>query len=316
MLQGEYIMQHLKANRRVGLLYVLQSEGSSPGRQGFSMVVDEEGALFGSIGGGLMEHKLVEVAKAKLNEVATKPFLRRQIHRKDADRDQSGLICSGEQLVAFYFLDAQDGNWVQGLIECQQSKSHGVLQLDEKGIVFKSGELLSDPFICTVKSESAWALREQIGFKNTVYILGGGHVGQALSEIMNNIGFYVEQFDDRADLNTMVNNEFAHRRHVIDYDAIDEHIPEGECTYICVVSFGYRTDKAILKKLIGKRYKYLGMMGSEEKVKRLYAELIAEGISREDLARVHSPIGIPILSKTPMEIAVSIAGQIIKVKNS
>ena len=57
------------------------------------------------------------------------------------------------------------------------------------------------------------------------------------------------------------------------------------------------------------------MMGSEEKVKQLREELLNEGFSEESLARVHAPIGIPIQSKTPDEIAVSIAAEIIRVKN-
>ena len=64
----QFIQQKLATSTAVMLLYVLHSEGSSPGRQGFHMVVAKDGELFGSIGGGIMEHKLVEFSKKKLAE--------------------------------------------------------------------------------------------------------------------------------------------------------------------------------------------------------------------------------------------------------
>ena len=132
---------------------------------------------------------------------------------------------------------------------------------------------------------------------------------------MNDLGFYIVVIDDRNDLNTMVKNEYAHQREIIEYEAIANFIPESDTSYVVLVSFGYRTDKIILKQLIGKNYRYLGMMGSAKKVKTLFEELSVEGFTPAQLASVNSPIGLKINSKTPIEIAVSIAAEIVKVKN-
>src|SRR5688572_22012494 len=80
----------------VTLLYVLESKGSSPGRQGFFMAVNAKGEMAGSIGGGIMEHKFVEMAKEQLEIENSKTQIRKQIHDKSATRDRSGMICSGE----------------------------------------------------------------------------------------------------------------------------------------------------------------------------------------------------------------------------
>lgn len=77
------------------LLYVLESNGSSPGRQGFSMAVTAKGEMEGSIGGGIMEHKFVEMAKDKLMRDENELSVRKQIHNKQAAKNQSGMICSG-----------------------------------------------------------------------------------------------------------------------------------------------------------------------------------------------------------------------------
>ena len=57
------------------------------------------------------------------------------------------------------------------------------------------------------------------------------------------------------------------------------------------------------------------MLGSKAKVGTMFTNMRAEGFTQEELSRVHTPIGIAINSRTPEEIAVSIAAEIIRVKN-
>ena len=64
-----FINESLKQRGSVMLLYVLESKGSSPGRQGFLMAVNAAGEMKGSIGGGIMEHKLVELGKEQLKNI-------------------------------------------------------------------------------------------------------------------------------------------------------------------------------------------------------------------------------------------------------
>src|SRR5688500_12886876 len=80
----QLIDKSLQQQVPVLLLYVLQSEGSSPGRQGFFMAVTAAGETAGSIGGGIMEHKFVEMAKQRLKEQSTtEPIhLKKQFHNK------------------------------------------------------------------------------------------------------------------------------------------------------------------------------------------------------------------------------------------
>jgi len=122
--------------------------------------------------------------------------------------------------------------------------------------------------------------------------------------------------DDRADLNTMAANQWTHERSVVDYAQISAVIPEDPELYVVLVSFGYRTDDILVRQLIRKKFKYLGMMGSAEKIKTLLEGLRKDGFSEEEIARLRAPIGLPIHSKTPEEIAVSIAAEVIQRKNA
>ncbi|HUM46619.1 MAG TPA: XdhC family protein [Chitinophagales bacterium] len=310
------LTQSIEAGERIALLYVVHSTGSSPGRQGFTMMVHENGEMQGSIGGGFMEQKLVDLALSKIKSVSMQPFIKRQIHSKEAVTDQSGMICSGEQTVAFYFPDKVDLNVLNQVNACLRNSSTGKLTMDESGIRFEENILMESQYKLELKNNHQWKFEVQIGFNHMLYIVGGGHVGLALSEIMSRLGFHIVLLDDREGLNTMEVNSFANMKSVVEYKDIANSIPESVNTYVVLVSFGYRTDKVILKQLLGKNYRYIGMLGSEAKVKQLFKELVDEGVKENWLKQVHAPIGIPIQSKTPYEIAVSIAAEIISVKNS
>ena len=81
------------------------------------------------------------------------------------------------------------------------------------------------------------------------------------------------------------------------------------------MSFGYRTDEIIIRRLLNKQFKYIGMLGSQEKMNTLNKSLLADGFDQKQLDQLHAPIGIQIKSETAAEIAISVAAQLIQVKN-
>lgn len=294
---------------RCVLLSVVESVGSSPGRVGFWMFVAADGTMHGSIGGGSMEHKLVELALSLMDQPAAFPFLKRQVHREGEARDRSGMICSGEQTVAFFLIGRDQESLLSAIMAVFESNSAVELEFGSSGIqLLAAGSSSRDP-------AEAWSYRRPLNAQPRIAIIGGGHVGTALSRTMNQLGFHVMQFDHRENLNTMEANAWAHEKQVVDFERIEEHVPDDPDLYIAIVSFGYRTDEIVLRRLLRRQWKYLGMLGSKAKVETMFTNMRAEGFTEEELSRVHTPIGLPINSRTPEEIAVSIAAEIIRVKN-
>ena len=82
------------------------------------------------------------------------------------------------------------------------------------------------------------------------------------------------------------------------------------------MTHGHAHDEVVLGACLDTAHAYLGFIGSKAKVKRLRDALIAEGRSREQLDRIHAPIGLEIGADTPAEIAVSILAQLIAVRAS
>lgn len=304
----------LDAGQTAVLLLVLESEGSSPGRQGFKMVVGPDGQLAGSVGGGIMEHKLVEKARDMLRKGESEPFIKRQIHSKSARANQSGMICSGEQRLVLIPLQVSELPVIASILQAMDASSPGTIRVDRGGLQFDAAPA-ERPYAFQYTSDDAWRYAEKIGYKDTVHIIGGGHVGLATSRIFAQLDFRVVVYDDRPGLNTMATNKWAHERIVTPYEGLADYIPEGPQHFVVVMTFGYRGDDVAVRALLGRSYAYFGMMGSKAKVAQLIDGLKADGFAARDIAALRTPIGLPINSRTPAEIGISVAAEVIAVRN-
>ena len=306
-----FIAERLGRGETVMLLVVGESSGSSPGRAGYKMAVARDGSMCGSIGGGMMEVSLVEQVKSgeTISEV------REQVHRKN-DSNSSGMICSGRQTVLFKRLSGDNLAPVKTALETIRSGRSSVLTISKDE--FRVDPAQVDTFHTSFErhGENEFVYKEVLGEKYKLYIVGGGHCALALSEVMSTMDFYIHILDDRPELNTLEKNDHTEAVTILDsYESIGEHVPSGDDVYVVVMTLGYDSDSAATRKLIDKDLRYLGVLGSRAKIVTMRKEFAADGISSGKLERIHWPIGIPINSRTPEEIAVSIAAEIIAVKN-
>lgn len=311
----QLIHSSLQQKVAVMLLYVLESKGSSPGRQGFFMAVNAKGEMSGSLGGGIMEHKFVELAKSRLQQSDTATSVHKQIHDKSALKDQSGMICSGEQTIFLYTLKEEESDTIHAIVTSLQNNINGCLQLSQNGLSF-TNNIPESNFTLDIKGENDFVFTEKTGYKNKLYIIGGGHCALAFSQLMSMMDFYIYLIDDRPGLNTIRQNQYVHEVVFVEnYSELKNIVPDGNNIYITIMTFGYRSDDEALRALLYKKYKYLGLMGSRKKIEKLFATLRKEGVEKRILSNIHSPIGLQIRSQIPEEIAVSIAAEIIKIKN-
>lgn len=271
--------------------------------------------MCGSIGGGIMEHKFVEMAKALLHKSETINRVYQQQHDKDAGDNKSGMICSGEQSIFIYSIREQDISFIKQLVNSEEAFQNGTLQLSKEGVVFSERPPQQDFHFEQTGEEFLYT--EKTGYKNQLHIIGGGHCALALSRLMRGMDFYIRVYDEREGLNTMVQNEFAHEKILVNsYEEINDFIPGERNVYVVVMTFGYRTDDLAIRSLLNRRFTYCGVLGSASKMKRMKEAYAAEKLSGSLLEQMHSPIGMAINSQTPEEIAVSIAAEIIGVKNA
>jgi xanthine dehydrogenase accessory factor len=148
-------------------------------------------------------------------------------------------------------------------------------------------------------------------------IFGGGHVGQALGRLAADVGgFRVAVIDDRAPFADPARHPRVER--VIRADPLyREGVPPlGAWTFAVVVTRCHDVDKALVARLLGEELAYVGMIGSRTKAAQLKAELAAEGVPADRLARLRSPIGLDLGdTKEPGEVALAILAEVVKARN-
>ncbi len=313
----QFAAEKLKRNETVVLLTVTESSGSSPGREGFKMIVARD-EMHGSIGGGVMEITLVKLAELRITnyELRIKPEVIEQIHRKNST-NPSGMICSGRQTIIFFQLDSSHLQSVKTIISALENNQICSLRISNFKFEILDKQSEKKNFYFEKTDENEFVYEENLGFKNKLYIIGGGHCALALSEIMAKMDFFISLFDDRSDLNTLAKNEFVHEKQIIEsYKKIGEFIESGANNYVVVMTLGYKFDEIVIRQLLDKNFKYFGVLGSKAKMKTLLKSLQNQGLNKNKLAQIKTPIGLSINSHTPEEIAVSIAAEIILIKNS
>lgn len=143
-------------------------------------------------------------------------------------------------------------------------------------------------------------------------IVGGGHIGQALAQIGALCGFSVAVVDDRPDYASR--ERFPEADNVIcgDFTKVLSEYPITTNTFIVIVTRGHKQDEISLRAVARSPARYIGMIGSRRRVTAVLQHLLAEGVPRAAIERVHTPIGLDIGAETPAEIAVSIIAEIIK----
>ena len=154
-------------------------------------------------------------------------------------------------------------------------------------------------------------LIEPITRRPTLYIMGAGHVGQALSGIGRIVGFRTVVVDDREKYANKTRFADADEILVSDFGEIADKVKVDKSSYVVIVTRGHQHDKTVLKAFIHSNAIYVGMIGSRKKVKEVFQSLIQEGVEKKLLDRVYSPIGLDIGAQTASEIAVSIMAEII-----
>ncbi|MFX1508056.1 MAG: XdhC family protein [Promethearchaeota archaeon] len=161
-----------------------------------------------------------------------------------------------------------------------------------------------------------------LGTGSKSYIFGAGHISQRLVPLLASLGYWTVVIDDRKEyLNDSFKDSQVSETISGILPQIIDSIEFEKDSYIVIITYSHELDEQILKYLLSTRqqelqtWKYLGMIGSKRKVKEIFSRLESEGVDPSLLERVHAPIGVPIRSQTPEEIAISIAAEIIDVQN-
>lgn len=319
----ELLTQTLAALARgenVLLCTVLAASGSSPRGAGARMAAFADGSMLGTVGGGNVERQSLALARELL--VSGEDALRTFALRPDAE-NATGMVCGGDVTLLFHCLHPTDtavSDTLRSWLTALDGGKNVWLHLRFDGARVRSFTLLTADELCHgadafCTSKPCWdgeTYMEPIVRAGRVYLFGAGHVGRALVPVLHYVGFSVTVFDERAEL--AAPERFPDARALIlgDFRHIFDRVTLTADDYAVVMTPGHQADYEILEQLLHTDATYIGCIGSRKKVALTREKLAAAGFSAEQIDRVHSPIGLPILAETPEEIAVSIAAELIR----
>jgi xanthine dehydrogenase accessory factor len=335
------IAKLLSEGESIVLATILSRSGSAPRSAGSRMVVRSNGSILGTVGGGVLE--------ARVQELAAKVFENRKTLVRDFAftaevAEDACMICGGQVRVLIHFVDASEAfqsrfyqdaaatleayrqAWLVTLIPGEEE----VFGQPGCGLMGKDGSSTGtlDPALIREvvvrfrgrEPDVVWYgeegfLVEPLCKEGSVSIFGAGHISRELAPLAKLVGFRTIVLDDR--------DEFANRARFPSADAVlvldsFEKALEGldidEESCLVIVTRGHTHDKTVLGQALATKAGYIGMIGSRRKRDAVYGALLKEGFTRTDLERVHSPIGLDIGAETPEEIAVSIVAELIQAR--
>ncbi len=234
--------------RRFVLATVVNSRGFTPRKPGAHMLVADDGATAGTIGGGAIEQLVLDEARAVLAHGGTR-LLQKHL------TTELGMCCGGAMSV---FLE----------------------------VVEPAPRLL---------------------------VFGAGYIGQALSAMACACGFRVTVVDERAEWAQAERFPGA-RVCAEEPESFLRREPPGPGDYAVVVTHDHALDHRIVEALLPLPLRFHGMVGSVPKQRKFALRLKARGFHPEQIARLRTPLGLPIGAATPEEIAVSIMAELVQVR--
>lgn len=260
------INRYKSENKDLICIEIIESAGSTPRTKGAFMLVDADGDIHGTIGGGALELYAIKDAMEYLKQ------------RKTAEKEynlnsEDGMICGGSNKLRFNYLSSQD---------------------DNKDLIDRITDIMSDNTLC--------------------YVFGAGHVGSNVSKILNYIGLKVVCYDDRKEYANTDNLGKDVKPIFASYDDISKHVNIKKDDFVLIMTNTHITDYIVEKQVLKTDAYYIGCMGSYHRSKILKDMLVKDGFTKEQIDRIHTPIGIQVAAETPEEIAISCACEVILYK--
>lgn len=344
------LFDFIREKKSCAVATVTATQGSTPQKPGSSAIFDKKMLLAGTVGGGAVELSVGEIAANAINSKKSGYF---RFDLDNDISDIEAAICGGGMGILVDAAPEKHIEIFESVINSTDKREAGVLttlcgcgspecaemarfwvtsenlknvsECIPNEVILAATEMLAksnpDDFREMILQESKegevkLAFLESIVPPSQLIITGAGHVGKALSHFAKLLDFDVTVWDDRP--------EFANKTNLPDADKIltgslDEslgNIYADRDTFIVIVTRGHKKDADVLRKFIFSNAGYIGMIGSHKKIVLVRESFLKNGwATPEQWDRIHAPIGLEIGSKTIQEIALSIAAQLVQIRN-
>ena len=319
------------------LARVISVQGSSPRETGATMLMQKNGDIDGTVGGGLVEAATLQKGYELFSN---RGLVILEFDMTGGNIKEGEMVCGGKMEVLVEFIPSgEDALRMFARINENQNQGHKsflVTELPNDG--GRSG--IQRQLICGNQPNAACVMPNQL--ENTVlsmmksgmvqmdgkrywvdliksgevvYLMGAGHVSREVCDLAQRVGFKTVVMDDR--------HEYANRERFVNaseivvlksFEACFDGINMDDNSYVVILTRAHVYDKTVLAQALKTKAGYVGMIGSIRKRDTIYRSLFDEGFTTEQIEQVYCPIGLKMASETPAEIALSIVGELVNVR--
>jgi len=306
---------------RAATATVVRTERSAPREPGAVLAVSERGEVAGSVTGGCVEPAVYEEAQEVL---AGGPARLVTYGISDEEGFNVGLSCGG---TIHILVEPLDYGVVAGLAAAIAEErpvavvspiapdaGMRLVDADDPSAPEAARDLIARGETGLVSAGDEELFVSTVAPRPDMYVFGAIDFASAVASVGRFIGYRVTVCDARATFVTPERFPDVDRLVVAWPHEFLATAQVDRRTAICVLTHDAKFDVPVLKAALATPAGYIGAMGSRRTTEQRNERLRAEGVAEEDLARVHAPIGLPIASRTPAEVAVAVAAEIIATK--
>jgi xanthine dehydrogenase accessory factor len=297
----------LQQGHEVALVTVLKTWGSSPRPPGSLFIMRRDGLITGSVSGGCVEEDLVQRYCSQQLSDSYPVRIDYGVNREDATR--FGLPCGGrlELLIEQLCDPAQLQPLLDALRDQQLIARHVDLQTGQVSLQAAKAE---QDFVYT-----NIYVRKILGPQWNMLLIGAGHLSHYVSQLALMLGYRVIVCDPRVEHTQGWQVEGAELISLMPDDAVQQYALEPRSIVLALTHDPKLDDMALLEALNTQAF-YVGAIGSQRNCDARRQRLRELGITADKLQRLYAPVGLPIGSHTPPEIAVSIMAEITQQRNA
>jgi len=344
------LLDHQSDISKLVLATVVRTIGSTPQKPGSSALFDLKGLKGGTVGGGVVEGR---VQKHAIEAILSKKSGHFRFNLANDISNKEEAICGGQidvlidanlnnSLSIFQQVKKSIENRIPGVFITMVTRFSDETVLINRywmNDTFKPG--MPEEFIVriepivknmlskgnpsdyrelelTIQEEEPSSLffLEPIFPPALLVIAGAGHIGKALAHLAKRLDFEVTVIDDRSEYANSENIPEADHILVKNIGEAFQELKKSDDTYVVIVTRGHKDDAAALKPCISSDLAYIGMIGSRNKIAAMRVRFLDDKWTTADQwDRIHAPVGLDIKSQTVEEIAISIAAQLVMVRN-
>jgi xanthine dehydrogenase accessory factor len=346
-----YIARKTSEDQELVLATVVATKGSTPQKPGSSALFSGRKLIYGTVGGGVLEGRVTEFA-FQSSTTGDSGLYRFDLNKEIDNKDDA--ICGGDATVLLDARPERHKNLFKQAVELLDRRTPCVVITvfeDTPGkintierFIFSPGKVDSIPgyLLADVSAEAMKLINdarndscslltvnvpgEKSGMKafleplfpaQRLVIAGAGHIGRALCHLGSRLDFDVTVIDDRVEFANADNLPEADNVIVGNIGESLTEIEKDRNTFIVIVTRGHNDDSEALRSCIGSDSAYIGMIGSRTKIAKMHSNFIEKGWATENQwSSIYAPVGLEINSQSVEEIAVSIAAQLVKERNS